>query len=1142
MRKIRQTANVSPTPGYRSGRLMKLTGALLLICCLHVSAGGFTQDKVTLNAHSVELKKVLNEIQKQTSYRFLYNEALLTKKKVDVNVTNADVSVVLNDVLSGKGIGYQILANKLIVLKSVADGVTIEVADIRITGKVTGQNGEALPGVSVTAKGTSLGTATDAGGNFSLSVPDATTTLVFSYVGYQSQEVAIGGRRTINISLTTSQNSLSEVVVIGYGTANRRDLTGSIVKISGREVADKPNTNPVASLQGKVAGLYIVNNGTPGAEPDIRIRGTVSIGQVHPLYVVDGILQDNINYINPNDIESIEILKDPSSLAIFGVRGATGVIAITTKRARAGQTVVNLSTSYGFKSLVDKIKMANASEFATLFAEENANNGVATPDYSKLTANTDWVNAVTQTGHFSNTSLSVSSSTDKNRFTLGLGYIHDEGIIQKEQLSKMLLSFSDEMKIINPLKVGFNVNVSRQHNPYDATGVLDAARKVMPQVAAGTRPFRVKNPYGSDSVNVDLYSGLDVALQNSGVVNPFFQITNDPQTTISYENRYVGNVYTDLTFLKNFNFRATWYADISEVTYRKYNPLYYAYDPLTSTPYLYNTKTSVYESDQTYKKFQQDYIINYKKQFGEHNLTLTGGFTTYYFGTSQLYGTSSQGTGPSDLPIPNNPRLWYLNNGFGTIGQNAAGSGQSENTTVSYLARGLYNFRNKYYLNASFRDDASSRIPEKNRHQQFWSVGAAWEISKEDFLKSVSAINFLKLKASTGVLGNQSTFALPGTNYSPDYLSYPTLRGGTIVPFGSNLVTGALPAYKANPDLKWETVNASEVGVELNAFNNRLHLEANYYNKVTKNMMTYVSLQSLGLDDALENGGQIKNWGEELMASWNQNITRDLKVTIGGNITFMKNKVVSVAQDLPGGFLIDSRANNGTAEARTLPGYPIGSFYGYVVDGIYQSQVDILKSPSAASLGTYRPGDFKFKDINGDGVIDSKDRMVIGNPSPDFMYGGTVAINYKKLSISADFGGVYGNEIFRIWGSLESPFQRVNYPALKLDRWHGPGTSNFEPIISQGDRFNYNGSTYNIEDGSYFRIRNLQVGYDFTSPMLAKAYIKNLRVYANAQNLKTWKHNNGYSPEYGGRATAFGFDEGGNAIPRIITFGLNVTF
>jgi TonB-linked SusC/RagA family outer membrane protein len=720
---------------------------------------------------------------------------------------------------------------------------------------------------------------------------------------------------------------------------------------------------------------------------------------------------------------------------------------------------------------------------------------------------------------------------------LGLGYLLDEGIVNREKLTRMTLNISDEVKLGKALKLGTNFIVSRQHNPYDATWVLDAARKAMPQVTAATKPFKVKNPYGSDSLNMDLYSGLNVALQNSGVVNPVLEVENTWDKTINYENRIVGNVYADLSFLKDLNFRVSYYGDISNVDSRKYTPLYYAFNPMNNTPYLYSTKTSVYQSTQTWKKFQQDYILTYRKRFDEHSITATGGFTTYYFGTFQQYGTSTQGTGPSDLPIPNEERLWYLNNGFGYVNQGAASSYQSEYTTVSYLARALYNYQSKYFLNASFRDDASSRIPEKNRHQQFWSVGAAWEISREDFMQNISQINFLKLKGSTGVLGNQSTYGLSG-----DYPAYPGLRSGTVVPFGTNLVTGALPAYRVNPDLRWETVSASEIGFELNAFDSRLHFEANYYHKVTKDMMTYVSLGSLGLDDQLENGGQIKNWGEEFLATWNQVFNQDFSVNISGNITFMKNEVVSVAADLPGGVIIDARANNGTAEARTQPGDPIGSFFGYVVEGLYQSNADILKSPPASSLGTYRPGDFKFADLNGDGLIDANDRQVIGNPSPDFIYGGSITANYKRFSLGIDFNGVYGNEVFRVWGSLESPFQRVNYPQFKMNRWHGAGTSNWDPIISQADRFNYNGSTYNIEDGSYVRVRNIQLGYDFNPGTLSKAKIKGLRLFANVQNLKTWKHTMGYSAEYGGSATAFGFDEAGGALPRVVTFGLNATF
>ncbi|AHF16246.1 membrane protein [Niabella soli DSM 19437] len=937
---------------------------------------------------------------------------------------------------------------------------------------------------------------------------------------------------------------MDQVVVIGYGTANKRDLTGSIVKIDGKEVADKPNTNPVASLQGKVAGLSVVNSGTPGAAPDIRIRGTVSIGQVHPLYIVDGIFNDNIDFINPNDIESIEVLKDPSSLAIFGVKGATGVIAITTKKAKKGQTTINFSTNYGFKKLVDKIKMVDANGFNTLFAEENANNNVATPPYAQLNSNTDWVNAVTRTGVFNSNNLSISSSSEKNNFFFGLGYTNEDGIVIHENLKKLQLSFNDEVKLNKAIKLGVNFNASRQRNPYDATSVLDNARKVMPNVYAGTKQFKVADPYTGDSVMMNIYSGLATTLQNSGVVNPVLEVENTWNTQRDYIYRYVGNVYVDINFLKHFNFRPTWYADFSNQDKRVYQPLYYAYDPITDNPYLYSTLTSVTQNQNNWKKFQQDYVLTYKNRFGDHNLTATAGFTTYYYGSFLTGAIAKQFTsGSSARPIPNDPRFWYLNSGFNDPSITTVDPGstnQYEYTTVSGLARVLYNYKNKYYLNASLRNDASSQLPAKNRNQLYWAVGAGWELTKEAFMQDITAINFLKLKGSIGVLGNQTATRLDGSPIP--YPMYPNLLTNKGAPFGTNISNAAQNAYQPNPDLKWETVHAKEVGVELTAFDNRLHFEFNYFDKVTKNLMTYINRSVQGINDLLENGGSIKNWGEEFSASWNQQLSKDFSLNVAGNITFLKNKVLSLAPDIPGGFLPRTFMNNGAAEARTIVGQPIGSFYGYVVDGIYQSYADILSSPVASSIGAYRPGDFKFKDVNGDGVITADDRTIIGNPTPKFTYGTSVNLNYKQVSLSVDMGGVYGNDVFRTWASLESPFQRVNYAALQLDRWHGPGTSNWAPILSQGDRFNYNGSTYNIEDGSYFRLRNVNLAYAFSQRLLHSSWIKGLKIFANVQNLKTWKRNNGYTPEFGGDATAFGFDFAGGAIPRVTTFGLNVSF
>ncbi|HEY4936398.1 MAG TPA: SusC/RagA family TonB-linked outer membrane protein [Puia sp.] len=1117
--------------------IMKLTFVFLLLGILQVSAKVNGQAKVSLKLNNVEIAKALRTIENQGDYRFLYNNNLKgIGTKINIDVSDAGIKEVLDKMFVGTDLAYKILDNNLIVVLSN----TLTLQDIKITGKITGENGEALSGVSVSLKGTSIGTTTDNNGIFTLTVPEKGT-LAISSIGYQNQEVNVNSQSVINIKLTPSNRSMDEVVVIGYGTASKRDLTGSIVKVSGKEVADKPNSNPISSLQSKVTGLYIVNDGTPGSTPDVRIRGTVSIGQVHPLYVVDGIFNDNIDYINPNDIESIEILKDPSSLAIFGVKGGTGVIAITTKKAKAGQTIINFNTSYGVKKLVDKIKMANASQFNTLFNEENANNSVATPDYSFLTANTDWVGAVIRNGIYSASNLSVTGSSENNKFNMGLGYTLDQGVVKHEQLQKLMISIGDEFKVNKAIKIGINFNTSRTNNPYNVTStgtdVLNNARKVMPQVSAATKTFQIANPYNnSDTISANLYSTTDQALQNSGVQNPLIQLENEWDKTIDITYRYVGSAYVDISFLRHFDFRATYYADISNEDYRKYQPLYDTYNPVNDSAVLQSPVTSVTENSNTNKRFQQDYILTYLNHFGEHNLTLTGGFTTYYSGVFNLSGLARPYTNGTALPIPDDSRFWYMTSGFENPAQTIASSSQYEYSTVSFLARALYNYKQKYFLNASFRDDGSSQIPTKNRYQQFWAVGAAWELTREDFMSNQKIFDYLKLKGSIGVLGNQST--PNGINY----VEYPQLNTGSAAVFGGIVYNAATNSYIPNPDLKWETVSSQEIGVELNALNNRLHFEGTYFNKVTNNLMTFVDRSSIGQNNELINGGSIRNWGEEFAATWNQSLNKDLTLSIGGNITFLNNVVKSLAADLPSGYLDETFQNNGSAESRTEPGHPIGSFFGYKVAGLYQSNLDILKSPPASSLGTYRPGDFKFQDVDGDGAITSSDRTFIGNPSPKFYYGGTINLTYKGFGLGIDVGGVYGNTIFRTWGSLESPFQRVNYPEFKINSWHGAGTSNWDPIISQGDRFNYNGSTYNIEDGSYFRIRNLQLSYTFTQFKGPNSWAKNMKVYVNVQNLKTWKHNYGYTTEFGGDALGFGYDNAGGAIPVVATAGLNITF
>jgi TonB-linked SusC/RagA family outer membrane protein len=1167
MKKMLTIGGVSPHAVKKALLFMKLTFLLILVATMQVSARVNGQERLSLNLRQVEISKALNSIEKQGVYRFLYNSRLNTiHKRIDIDVKDLGIRDVLNNMFAGTDLTFKMLENNLIVVVSSSP----EAQDIKITGKITGENGEPLSGVSITVKGTSNGTSTDNNGNFTLTVPEKGR-LVISYIGYETQEVAINNQSVINVRLATAKKTMDEVVVIGYGQATKRDLTGSIVKIEGKEIADKPNTNPVASLQSKVAGLYVVNNGTPGQAPDIRIRGTGSIANISPLYVVDGIFTYDINYVNPQDIESMEVLKDPSSLAIFGNQGANGVIIITTKRAKAGQSTITFSTSTGVKQLVDKIKLANASQFNTLFAEENANNGVTNNGYltiPDLQNNTDWIKAVTRTGIQSANNLSIGSSTDNNKFNFSVGYTLDQGIILKEQLERFTATLNVECKINRWLKVGANFTVMRENLPYDATGELNAARQVMPQVSAKAKPYKVPNLYGNDTITQYLYSTTYSALQNSGVQNPLLDIYSRYNTNIDILYRYVGSVYVDINLMKHLTFHSAVYGDFSNESHRQYSPLYYGYDPNTDAPILVGTATKVVQGLTDTKHTQTDNLLTYKNSFKNHNLTVMAGATTY----SHNLNFSQMWIVPTDnsQPIPYNKRFWYPSAWPYTQVSNDPNQTFSYNNqpnwTAGFFGRALYNYDQKYYLNASIRRDGSSSFLPKNQWGTYWTVGAAWELSKENFMADQKTFDFLKLKGSIGTLGDQ---AVPAGIYYP---AYPGLasNGVTIWPdstggFHSN--TTYVKAYYPSPNLHWETVHQYEFGVELEAFQRRLHFEATYFHRKTNGAM---GLFPISGSWQLENLVDIQNTGQEFSASWNQPVSHDFSIGLSGNITFVQNRVLGFSD--PSFTYIDyTSQNNGEQDSRTIAGQPVGEFYGYIAKGVFQSYAQILASPVQSSLGQIRPGDLIYQDISGatpgkpDNVIDSKDRTYIGNPSPKFTYGASLNVNYKAFSLGVDIGGVWGNKIFRAWGSLEAPYQRVNYAAFQLDAWHGPGTSNWTPILSQADRSNYVGSTYSIENGSYVRLRNLQIAYTVPQRLFSKSSaIKALRVYINAQNLKTWKNNSGYTPEFGGfqqtsfgqsgntlngaaitfppNPLQFGIDQGGGAIPRIISGGLSVTF
>jgi TonB-linked SusC/RagA family outer membrane protein len=585
-------------------------------------------------------------------------------------------------------------------------------------------------------------------------------------------------------------------------------------------------------------------------------------------------------------------------------------------------------------------------------------------------------------------------------------------------------------------------------------------------------------------------------------------------------------VYAEVNFLKNFNFRSTWYADMSTVDYRRYNPIIYTFNPSVGpngTTYVdqNNRLTSVAQNNERWNKFQQDYILTYKKQFGDHGVTAIGGFTTYYSEYRGLFASVAQRA--SGDSIPNNPRFWYIDNSFGDPTTKRSNSNQWERSTVSGLFRLLYNYKGKYLLNASFRRDGSSQISPLNRWQNFYAVGAAWEVTKEDFMANQKVFDYLKVKASYGVLGVQNTFGY-------DYPYFPGLQTGNTAVFGNIVVPAYSLAYEPQRLLNWENVKSSEFGFEFVTLQNRLRVEAAYYHKLTRNIMNEVNLGAGRR--RLDNIGSVVNQGLELSATWTQKVNKDFDFSVSGNFTTFNNKVRSLGDRFPAG---EERPN------QTEAGFPIGYFFGYIVEGVYQTYAEKLNSPIVQGFN-YGPGDLKYRDVNGDGVITTADRTMIGNPTPDFAYGLTVNMRYKGLDFSMDMGGVYGNEIYRFWGSSELPFTKFNYPQFKMNRWRGEGTSNWDPKLGDNAPINRLPSTYGIEDGSYFRIRNVQVGYNFDVTKLQRLKIKGFRAYLNAQNPITWARNSGYTPEFGGGPLSFGIDNGNGPIPAVYSAGVNITF
>ncbi|GAB3424194.1 TonB-dependent receptor [Niabella aquatica] len=1086
---------------------MKLMLAFMLLFTLNLSASSFGQGRVNLRAKKVPIAEVLASIEQQTSYRFLYNNDLpALKNKITINAKEAGITDVLDQLLMGTSLTYSHMPDRLIVIKDDP----LKKKDLTVTGMVIDDKGSPVPNASVQVKGSAIGTVTDSSGSFTLTVPDANAILVFSSVGYNEKEEALNGRTEIAVVLTTSSQSLEQVVVIGYGTQKKRDLTGTITSVKGEDIAKLPNTNPMSSLQGKVAGLTIVNSGRAGSSPTVRIRGVNSTSNTDPLYVVDGVFQTNIDYLNPGDIESMEILRDPSSIAIFGLQGGNGVIIVTTKRAARGQTRISFQSSVGVQKVINKIDLTDAEGFKKLYNMQLQNLGAAAFDYKNYTANTDWQSLIFQDAMINNNTLSIANSGEKTTTLFSLGYNVQEGVLKYDNYKKLIARLNQEIRITDNIKVGGDVTgfYWKQNSPSDE--VFNYALRAAPIV-----PVQAGD---------DLYYSMP-GFQRAQIANPVARINQTNGNSLKDGYRAVGNIFGEIKFLKNFTWRSSFYTDLGFNNTRGYTPLPYRYINLgegvskTDTSFNDLARTSVNQEQIQYRKFQQDHTLTFAKTVEKHTITALAGFTTLFQGNAKVGGSRTDTT----LNIPRDPDYWYLdivnpNNPLSNVGNG------SEEAFMSLFARVNYAFDNRYLVNLSYRRDGSSKFSKANRWGDFGSIGLGWVISEENFFKNISGINFLKLRGAWGTVGS-------GMGLAPNlYLPGLTNRNSGI--FGDRIYPGVTPEYVPDPNLHWEVVRGIDVGIDARLLDNRLSPEITFYDRTTKDIITNLTLPgTAGNYTYKTNLGTISNRGIEVALSWRDKIG-DFTYGLSANYSYNKNKVTSIGDNIN----FEIIGNGGTN--RTTTGESIGYFYGYRQIGIYQVTADFDRM---ASFPTSRVGDIAFEDVDNNGILDSKDRTYLGTPFPPHNFGASINLGYKGFDFMIDGQGVAGNKVYT--QRRTAIFAPLNYESNRLGAWTGPGSTNIEPILDNTRGNNYVFSNYFLEPGDYFRIRTLQVGYTFSQKLLQKASIKQLRVYVSGQNIATFSKTTGYTPEAPlNDPIASGSDNGLFPTPAVYSFGLNVTF
>ncbi|MEO7047710.1 MAG: TonB-dependent receptor [Ferruginibacter sp.] len=1124
---------------------MKLTAVLLIAACLQVSAKGYAQ-KVTLNENNISLQKVFSEIRKQTGYQFFYaDEVLESSKNVTINVKKKNLEDVLDSCFKDQPLTYTISEKTIIIKrKTVAPDVynlppAVLINVMQVTGKVTDDKGQPLAGATIIVKGTSNGVKSDANGNFTINA-DPSATLIISFISFETAVIKVNGQANIDISLKASVTSGEQIVVVGYGTQKKSNLSTSIASVNSSTIQKLSVSRVEQALQGNASGVLILNqNGQPGDKPMIRIRGTGTNNSPDPLFLVDGFPVGSIEYLNPSDIERIDVLKDAASAAIYGSRGANGVILITTKTGKKGTPSVNYDGYYGLQTAWRKVPLMNAEQYATLMNESysNLNPTGTNPPYtnpSSLGVGTNWQDVIfTPNTPVTNHQISVSGATDKVNYLTSFNYFNQQGIIggPASDFKRYSFRLNLDAQATKYLKVGTNMAFVSS----DRNAIFDNGDQGGSVVGNAVNIDPITPLYETDPAKLALYN-VNSVKNGSQIygISPLATFPN-PAAQLAILNgtnkveKLFGNVFGELTLAKGLKFKSTYGIDLSFNTSNQLIPIYFLSAGSNQT--FSTVKKSISRSS----TWQTENTLSYTHSFGRNNIEALVGQSAFKYFYENLNGQRND-------PSPIDPNLAYIDVATDIASSQVSG-GADVRSLASYFGRLAYNYSGKYFVSGVLRRDGSSRFGRNNPYATFPSVSGAWLISKEDFFRS-NAVSLLKVRGSWGQNGNEnlgSSFPWASTiNFNGQ--QYTFLNSGGVEYFQSGASLGRI----SNPFLKWETSEQTDFGVDAELWKGKLAVTADYYVKKTKDLLIAPDVPIIvGFPAPFVNGGSVENKGIELSINYNAQIKKDLGLNLSFNISHNLNKVTAInnsAKVIAGAAYI----NMGSITRMTV-GEPIGYFWGNVTKGIFQSQAQVdaytWTNPTTMVVNKIqpnaKPGDLIFADNNNDGKISDLDRVNIGDPNPKYITGFTINLNYKNFDLNILTIGMFGQKVFN--GNYRFDKAISNLPLKWLDRWTPTNTNTAIPRFAAGSQNFTTVSDFYLEDGSFVRVKTLQVGFNFPTDIISRAKISGLRLYFAVDNAFTFTKYTGFDPELGATSPlSLGIDRGVYPQARTFRLGVNV--